>query len=103
MFDLKQSAGGIADIEFIAQYLVLANPCEYPALSFWSDNVRIFEQLAELELLSIANAQSLTQAYCYLRDESHRLTLQQVETKLAVEQVKHHADSVIEIYQQILH
>lgn len=103
MFDLKQSPGGIADIEFIAQYLVLAHACEYQALSFWSDNVRIFEQLAELELIPIASAQALTQAYCYLRDESHRLTLQQVETTLPLATVQHHANKVIEIYQQILH
>ncbi|MCL1092949.1 bifunctional [glutamate--ammonia ligase]-adenylyl-L-tyrosine phosphorylase/[glutamate--ammonia-ligase] adenylyltransferase [Shewanella kaireitica] len=103
MFDLKQSPGGIADIEFIAQYLVLAHACEYPALSFWSDNVRIFEQLAELELIPIASAQALTQAYCYLRDESHRLTLQQVETTRPYASVQHHAEKVIDIYQQILH
>ena len=103
MFDLKQSPGGIADIEFIAQYLVLAHACEYQALSFWSDNVRIFEQLAELELIPIASAQALTQAYCYLRDESHRLTLQQVETTRPYASVQHHADKVVEIYQQILH
>lgn len=103
MFDLKQSPGGIADIEFIAQYLVLANASEHQALSFWSDNVRIFEQLVELELIPIASAQALTQAYCYLRDESHRLTLQQVETTLPLATVQHHANKVIEIYQQILH
>ena len=103
MFDLKQSPGGIADIEFIAQYLVLANASEHQALSFWSDNVRIFEQLVELELISIASAQALTQAYCYLRDESHRLTLQQVATTLPLATVQHHANKVIEIYQQILH
>ncbi|PKH55408.1 bifunctional [glutamate--ammonia ligase]-adenylyl-L-tyrosine phosphorylase/[glutamate--ammonia-ligase] adenylyltransferase [Shewanella sp. Choline-02u-19] len=102
MFDLKQSPGGIADIEFIAQYLVLANASEYPSLSFWSDNVRIFEQLAELELIPIASAQSLTQAYCHLRDESHRLTLQQVATTLPFSEVKQHAEKVLEIYQRIL-
>ncbi|WP_237524241.1 bifunctional [glutamate--ammonia ligase]-adenylyl-L-tyrosine phosphorylase/[glutamate--ammonia-ligase] adenylyltransferase [Shewanella sp. KX20019] len=102
MFDLKQSPGGIADIEFIAQYLVLAHACEYQALSFWSDNVRIFEQLAELELIPIASAQSLTHAYCHLRDENHRLTLQQVNTVLPYSDVKHYADKVVEIYQQVL-
>lgn len=75
-FDLKQSIGGIADIEFIAQYLVLANAHEYPELSIWSDNVRIFAVLAELALLPIMSAQHLTQSYCWLRDENHRLTLQ---------------------------
>lgn len=102
MFDLKQSCGGIADIEFIAQYLVLAHASEHKSLSFWSDNVRIFAELAELALLPFETAQLLTQAYCHLRDESHRLVLQQKQTVLPVTAVRPYSDKVIEIYQQIL-
>ncbi|MGS0681546.1 bifunctional [glutamate--ammonia ligase]-adenylyl-L-tyrosine phosphorylase/[glutamate--ammonia-ligase] adenylyltransferase [Shewanella sp. 125m-7] len=102
MFDLKQSSGGIADIEFIAQYLVLADSSEHKRLCFWSDNVRIFSDLAELELLPFASAQALTQAYCYLRDESHRLTLQQKKSVLPVEALQPHIERVEAIYQQIL-
>ncbi|GIU37060.1 glutamate-ammonia-ligase adenylyltransferase [Shewanella colwelliana] len=101
-FDLKQSAGGIADIEFIAQYLVLANTEQHPELSIWSDNVRIFEVLSELELLPYLSAQYLTQAYCFLRDESHRLTLQQNVGQLPVAFVAEHAQRVVTIYEQIL-
>ena len=101
-FDLKQSAGGIADIEFIAQYLVLANAHEYPELSIWSDNVRIFGVLAELELIPLMSAQHLTQTYCLLRDENHRLTLQQQSGQLPLAQISEHAERVLEIYQSIL-
>ncbi|WP_419555605.1 bifunctional [glutamate--ammonia ligase]-adenylyl-L-tyrosine phosphorylase/[glutamate--ammonia-ligase] adenylyltransferase [Shewanella eurypsychrophilus] len=102
MFDLKQSEGGIADIEFIAQYLVLANSHEYSELSTWSDNLRIFETLGELELLPLMDVQSLTQAYFFLRDESHRLTLQQKPGQIAWEHVKDHAQCVVDIYQKVL-
>lgn len=35
----------MVDIEFIAQYLVLAHACGEPeALTRWSDNVRIFDE-----------------------------------------------------------
>ncbi|QLE86837.1 bifunctional [glutamate--ammonia ligase]-adenylyl-L-tyrosine phosphorylase/[glutamate--ammonia-ligase] adenylyltransferase [Shewanella sp. Scap07] len=101
-FDLKQSPGGIADIEFIAQYLVLANAHQHHYLTTWSDNVRIFESLAELELLSLQQAKQLTDAYCYLRDESHRLTLQQKPTRVPSEQVQSHAEQVIAIYRLVL-
>ncbi|WP_394203350.1 bifunctional [glutamate--ammonia ligase]-adenylyl-L-tyrosine phosphorylase/[glutamate--ammonia-ligase] adenylyltransferase [Shewanella waksmanii] len=97
-FDLKQSPGGIADIEFIAQYLVLANASEHKELTMWSDNVRIFESLAELELLSYVEAKQLTDAYCYLRDESHRLTLQQKPTRVPQNQVIEHSQQVVSIY-----
>lgn len=75
-FDLKQSSGGMVDIEFIAQYLVLANAVLYPKqLCRWSDNLRIFETCKDLELLSAMQEKALTDAYCHIRDAAHRLTL----------------------------
>jgi len=75
LFDLKQDAGGIADIEFIAQYLVLAYSSMQPEMAVWPDNVRIFETATRLGLLPVKDAESLTSAYIQLRDLSHRLTL----------------------------
>lgn len=40
-FDIKADEGGITDIEFITQYLVLRYAHEKPKLTRWSDNVRI--------------------------------------------------------------
>ncbi|WP_019613575.1 bifunctional [glutamate--ammonia ligase]-adenylyl-L-tyrosine phosphorylase/[glutamate--ammonia-ligase] adenylyltransferase [Psychromonas ossibalaenae] len=75
-FDLKQSPGGMVDIEFIAQYLVLANAYHFPQeLCKWSDNLRIFETCKELGLLSEAQEKLLTEAYCHIRDAAHRLSL----------------------------
>lgn len=75
-FDLKQSSGGMVDIEFIAQYLVLKNATLYPKqLCRWSDNLRIFASCKELGLLSATQENALTDAYCHLRDTAHRLTL----------------------------
>lgn len=52
-FDLKQSAGGMIEIEFIAQFMVLAYAAQNPALlTRWSDNVRIFESCVEAGLLT---------------------------------------------------
>ncbi|VEC47420.1 glutamate-ammonia-ligase adenylyltransferase [Escherichia coli] len=46
-FDIKADEGGITDIEFITQYLVLRYAHEKPKLTRWSDNVRILELLAQ--------------------------------------------------------
>jgi len=46
-FDLKQSKGGIADIEFIVQYGVLSQAEKFPALTTYTDNVRQLDGLAE--------------------------------------------------------
>ena len=75
-FDLKNSSGGITDIEFIAQYLVLRFSHQYPALTRWSDNVRIFELMAKHQVMDEDEALALTHAYVTLRNELHHLALQ---------------------------
>ena len=54
-FDIKQDAGGIADIEFLVQYLVLAAAHEHPELVTYSDNIRQLEGLARAGLLDAAD------------------------------------------------
>jgi glutamate-ammonia-ligase adenylyltransferase len=49
--DLKQGAGGIADIEVMVQCLVLAWAHEYPALAEFTDTGRILETAERLRLL----------------------------------------------------
>ncbi|WP_372627988.1 bifunctional [glutamate--ammonia ligase]-adenylyl-L-tyrosine phosphorylase/[glutamate--ammonia-ligase] adenylyltransferase [Arsukibacterium sp.] len=73
--DVKYSAGGIVDLEFISQYLVLAHGHAYPALYRYSDNIRILDAAAEAGLLSAEQVASLQQAYQLLRGWGHRLTL----------------------------
>ena len=75
-FDLKQSSGGMVDIEFIAQYIVLMNAKKSGKILYeWSDNLRIFEASKKLGLLTASEETSLSNAYCHLRDAAHRLTL----------------------------
>ena len=75
-WDIKADAGGITDIEFITQYLVLRYAAQEPKLTRWSDNVRILELLANHDRMDEAEAQALTTAYVSLRDELHHLALQ---------------------------
>ena len=76
-FDIKTDAGGITDIEFITQYLVLRYAPLQPKLTRWSDNVRILELLAQYAIMDEQEARALTQAYTTLRDELHHLALQE--------------------------
>ncbi|MBJ7536910.1 bifunctional [glutamate--ammonia ligase]-adenylyl-L-tyrosine phosphorylase/[glutamate--ammonia-ligase] adenylyltransferase [Marinomonas transparens] len=76
-FDLKQGAGGIIDIEFMVQYLVLAWSHRYPELMRFSDNVRQLEAAAEVGLLATEKVQRMIDTYTFYRARTHRLTLQQ--------------------------
>ncbi|MFM2486521.1 bifunctional [glutamate--ammonia ligase]-adenylyl-L-tyrosine phosphorylase/[glutamate--ammonia-ligase] adenylyltransferase [Celerinatantimonas yamalensis] len=103
--DLKQTVGGMVDIEFIAQQLVLAHSHQYPQLTRWPDNVRIFEQAQTCGLLTDTQAKQLTETYLALRNESHRQALQAhremfAREKLAPELVAGMA-SIVQIWAQI--
>jgi glutamate-ammonia-ligase adenylyltransferase len=75
-YDLKQGAGGMTDIEFMAQYLVLAHAEAHPdTMTRWSDNVRIFDTCAEEGLLTNEESAQLKKAYLAIRDMAHRCTL----------------------------
>ena len=73
--DLKRASGGIIDIEFMVQYLVLAHAHAHPALAVWSDNVRILEVAGDLGILDADTAAELRAAYLALRSEWHRSVL----------------------------
>ena len=74
-FDLKQGEGGIVDIEFLVQYLVLLKAPEYRRLCEWTDNVRILEAIAAVKILPEDTASALNDAYLAFRTEAHRLAL----------------------------
>lgn len=75
-FDLKQSTGGIADIEFMVQYGVLANTAQHPTLSTYTDNVRLLDSLQAVGFIDKTTADSLKIAYCTYRDLGHKRVLQ---------------------------
>jgi glutamate-ammonia-ligase adenylyltransferase len=76
LVDIKQGVGGLVDIEFLAQYLVLAYCHTHENLSQHCDNLSIFKRLASLEILTKADQQLLVNCYQQLRGLGHKATLQ---------------------------
>jgi glutamate-ammonia-ligase adenylyltransferase len=74
-FDLKHGRGGIGDIEFVVQYLVLRNARTYPAVIRFSDNIRQIAALAGVGRLDVQTAARLQGAYREFRRRLHHLTL----------------------------
>lgn len=74
-FNLKTDKGGITDIEFIAQYLVLNYAHLSPKMAVWSDNVRIFDAAVECNILSESEGELLKHCYTSLRNRIHHLNL----------------------------
>ncbi len=74
---LKQDDGGVADIEFVVQYLVLAHASEHPSLLTYTDNFRVLELVDSLGLLPDDVAKKLSSCYLELRARLHRQALQE--------------------------
>jgi glutamate-ammonia-ligase adenylyltransferase len=75
-FDLKQDAGGITDIEFLAQYWTLLWASRHAELVTYSDNIRQLESLASICLVPQPTVDLLTSAYREYRQELHHLSLE---------------------------
>ncbi len=74
--DIKQDAGGIADIEFLAQYWALQWARDYPPVARFSDTIRQLESVASANLVPQATVDVLTLAYRSYRACVHHLSLE---------------------------
>jgi glutamate-ammonia-ligase adenylyltransferase len=74
-FDLKQDAGGIGDIEFLAQYWALKWACEYPPVAFFADTIRQLESVASADLVPQLQVDVLTGIYRAYRTRLHHRSL----------------------------
>lgn len=78
-FDLKHDAGGMVDIEFIVQFLVLAFSNTYPQLIGNLGNIALLRIAGEAKLIQASIAQEVGDAYRLLRARQHRLRLDGAE------------------------
>ncbi len=81
-FHIKQDPGGVVDIEFMVQYLLLRHSAQYPGLTRWSDNMRLLESLDGEGILDRKTRKDLSAVYLHWREEVHRQALQQGDGRL---------------------
>ena len=100
-FDIKQDAGGVTDIEFIVQYLILKEACRQVELLRFSDNIRQLESLAKFGILKEREADTLAEAYRMYRRRMHHLALAGKPPLVSHSEVKTVATTVVEIWQRV--
>ena len=101
-FDIKQGAGGIVDIEFMVQYAVLAWSQQHPPLTYYTDNIRILESLAEQGLILASDTRTLIDAYKAFRSQAHRLSLQEQKGLIAETALGTEREIVSRFWQQLM-
>ncbi|MGA0799129.1 MAG: bifunctional glutamine synthetase adenylyltransferase/deadenyltransferase, partial [Steroidobacteraceae bacterium] len=82
-FDLKQDPGGVADIEFLAQYWALREAERHEAVLLFSDTIRQLETLASGDLVPQSTVDQLTSAYRAYRERTHHRSLRDEKTVVA--------------------
>ncbi|SFN27504.1 glutamate-ammonia-ligase adenylyltransferase [Nitrosospira briensis] len=75
LFDVKHDRGGIIDVEFIVQYLILSHAFKYLDLTNNIGNIGLLKLAGKLELIDADNAERALNAYREFRRLQHQLRL----------------------------
>lgn len=101
-FDLKQGLGGMIDIEFIVQYLILAHAYQFPSLLLHQDMTDILEQCGQLGLIEARIAKNVAKAYRKFKKNQHAMRLQGYTSTWIPEQlVKNEVNLVRKLWHEI--
>ena len=101
-FDVKQGRGGITDIEFMVQYLLLRFSSEHPQLCHYSDNIRQLEALENACLLDVHVAERLAGIYRVLRAAHHRYALQEKPAIIPSDELAEERRIVSEAWEKLM-
>jgi len=103
LFDLKHDRGGMVDVEFAVQFLVLAHSQQHSDLTKNLGNIALLGMAAGLGLIPAQLAESARNAYREFRRLQHALRLNGAQyARVPPEQVAAHADAVRELWRLIL-
>ncbi len=97
-FDLKQDRGGIADIEFLAQYWALLHAADHPPVAHFSDTIRQLESLASADLVPQPTVDVLVRAYQAYRQVAHRRSLENLPNVVPASQFAAEREAVAAIW-----
>ncbi len=102
LFDLKHDPGGLVDVEFAVQYLVLAHAHAHPELTANVGNIALLGRCADLGLLPAAVAGPAADAYRELRRMQHATKLQGAEhARIGPEQAARQAQAASRLWQEV--
>ena len=82
LFDVKHSLGGMVDVEFAVQYLVLARAQSHPALLANVGNIALLQSAERVGLLPAGVGAAAGRAYRELRRVQHRARLDEQPTQV---------------------
>ena len=72
LVDIKHDKGGLIDIEFLVQYVILANASRYPKLCENIGNFALLGVIADLQLLPASSTRKISEIFVKYRELIHK-------------------------------
>ena len=100
-FDVKHSAGGMMDVEFAVQYLVLSQSAAHPELLDNAGNIALLQRAEAAGLLPPGVGKGAADAYRELRRSQHRARLDEQPTQTDPEAMATQRDAVLALWRAV--
>jgi glutamate-ammonia-ligase adenylyltransferase len=101
LFDLKHDPGGLVDVEFAVQYLVLGHSWQTPELTGNKGNIALLAMAADKGLIPADLAERVRNAYREYRRLQHGLRLNNRPSRVDAALVAGHIAAVRELWRQV--
>ena len=102
LFNLKHDRGGLVDVEFIVQYLVLAHSHRHPELTGNLGNIALLRIAGELGLIPAELARRSGDTYREFRRLQHRQRLNGLRVEVPPEPIDTHRQAVCDLWELVL-
>jgi glutamate-ammonia-ligase adenylyltransferase len=100
-FDVKHSAGGMVDVEFAVQYLVLAHAASHPAMQDNAGNIALLQRAEDAGLLPAGVGRAAADAYRELRRAQHVARLDEKPTQFEPERFARERAAVLTLWHAV--
>jgi glutamate-ammonia-ligase adenylyltransferase len=101
LFDVKHSAGGMVDVEFAVQYLVLAHAKQHPGLLNNVGNIALLQHAEATGLLPAGVGLAAGSAYRQLRVVQHRARLDELPTQVPLSELSPERAAILALWQAV--
>jgi glutamate-ammonia-ligase adenylyltransferase len=101
-FDVKHSPGGMVDVEFVVQYLVLLHTGTYPALADNVGNIALLIRAEAVGLLPMGVGQAAANAYREMRRVQHRARLNEDPTDVPLATLVQEREAVLDLWRKLM-
>ena len=101
LFDVKHSPGGMMDVEFAVQYLVLAQGSAHPSLLDNAGNIALLQRAEAAGLLPPGVGHSAADAYRELRRAQHQARLDEKPTQFPPQLLVAQQQAVLALWQSV--